>query len=56
MKWNGRYYRPGYGIKVYPPKQDSMADLLKPLGEKERKGNIWIPVLNQPINIQKNEE
>jgi hypothetical protein len=54
MKWNGRNYRPpGYGIKVYPPKQDSIKELLKPLGEKERKGNVWIPVLNQPINVLK---
>jgi hypothetical protein len=54
MKWNGRAYRPpGYGIKVYPPKQDSIKELLKPLGEKERKGNVWIPVLNQPINVLK---
>ena len=54
MKWNGRSYRPpGYGIKIYPTKQDSIAELLKPLGEKERKGNVWIPVLNQPINVLK---
>lgn len=52
MKWNGRPYRPpGYGIKIYPTKQDSIAELLKPLGEKTRKGNVWIPVLNQPLNV-----
>jgi hypothetical protein len=53
MKWNGRYYRPGYGIPVYPKKESSIEELLKPLGEKKDKGNVWIPVLNQPINILK---
>ncbi len=53
MKWNGRYYRPGYGIPVYPKKEQSIADLLKPLGEKEDKGNVWRPILNQPINVFK---
>jgi hypothetical protein len=54
MKWNGRSYRPpGYGIKVYPTKQDSITELLKPLGEKTRKGNVWVPVLNQPLNVLK---
>lgn len=53
MKWNGRYYRPGFGIPVYPKKEQSIADLLKPLGEKEDKGNVWRPILNQPINVYK---
>jgi len=57
MKWNGRSYRPpGYGIKIYPTKQDSIAELLKPLSEKEHKGNVWIPVLNQPINVLKQSQ
>jgi hypothetical protein len=55
MKWNGRYYRPGQGIPVYPKKQESITELLKPLGEKTNRGNVWIPVLNQPINILKEE-
>lgn len=50
MKWNGRYYRPGYGINVYPKKEDSIEDLLKPLGEKQKKGNVWIPVI---LNVLK---
>ena len=53
MKWNGRYYRPGYGIPVYPKKESSIEELLKPLGEKEDKGNVWRPILNQPINVFK---
>lgn len=53
MKWNGRYYRPGYGIPVYPKKEQSITELLKPLGEKEDKGNVWRPILNQPINVFK---
>jgi hypothetical protein len=53
MKWNGRYYRPGYGIPVYPKKEANIQDLLKPLGEKEDKGNVWRPVLNQPLNVLK---
>jgi len=54
MKWNGRYYRPGYGIPVYPKKQDSIKELLLPLAEKTNKGNVWVPVLNQPVNVLKN--
>ena len=53
MKWNGRTYKSGYGINVYPKPQDSIKELLKPLSEKTRKGNIWIPVLNQVINVTK---
>jgi hypothetical protein len=53
MKWNGRYYRPGYGIPVYPKKQDNIKELLKPLSEKTDKGNVWVPILNQPINVLK---
>ena len=54
MKWNGRDYRPARPsrISVYPPREDSMVELLKPLSEKTRKGNIWIPVLNQPLNVK----
>jgi len=39
--------------KVYPPVNDSMADLLKPLGQKENRGNVWIPIVNQIMNVQK---
>lgn len=53
MKWNGRYYRPGFGIPVYPKKEQSIEELLKPLGEKIDKGNVWRPILNQPINVFK---
>jgi hypothetical protein len=53
MKWNGRYYRPGFGILVYPKKEQSIEELLKPLGEKIDKGNVWRPILNQPINVFK---
>jgi hypothetical protein len=53
MKWNGRNYRPAYGIPVYPKKESSIEELLKPLGEKIDKGNVWRPILNQPVNIYK---
>lgn len=53
MKWNGRTYKSGYGINVYPKPEDSIKELLLPLSEKKRKGNIWIPVLNQVINVTK---
>jgi hypothetical protein len=52
MKWNGRNYRPPMGRTIYPPRQESIAELLKPLSEKTRKGNVWIPVLNQPLNVK----
>ncbi len=50
MIWNNRRYRPA-PKPVYPRRQESIADLMKPLGEKERKGNIWIPVLSIPMNV-----
>lgn len=53
MKWNGRTYKSGYGINIYPKPEDSIKELLLPLSEKKRKGNIWIPVLNQVINVSK---
>lgn len=57
MKWNGRNYRPaGFNIPVYPKSQDSIQELLKPLSQKTKKGNVWIPVLNQPINVLKEAE
>lgn len=56
MKWNGRYYRPANGVPVYPKKEQSITELLKPLGEKIDKGNVWRPILNQPINVFKEEE
>jgi hypothetical protein len=52
MKWNGRNYRPaGQYIKYKQSNKDfDFADALKPLGEKESKGNIWHPVLlNQVV-------
>jgi hypothetical protein len=55
MKWNGRYYRPANGVPVYPKKEQSITELLKPLGEKIDKGNVWRPILNQPINVFKEE-
>lgn len=53
MKWNNRNYRPLNGVRVYPKKENNIADLLKPLGEKQNKGNVWIPVLNMPMNVPK---
>ena len=51
MKWNNRNYRPLTGVRVYPKKENNITDLLKPLGQKENKGNVWIPVLNMPMNV-----
>lgn len=53
MKWNGRYYSTGYGRRPYPPKEDSIEELLKPLSEKTKKGNVWIPVKSQILNVYK---
>ena len=55
MYWNGKRYRPAQGIPVYPKKQDDIRELMKPLSEKTRKGNVWVPVLNQVVNVQKEE-
>lgn len=56
MKWNGRRLIPAGAIPVYPKKQDDIRELLKPLSEKRDRGNVWVPVLNQPINVQKEAE
>lgn len=53
MKWNGRRLIPAGAIPVYPKRQDDIRELLKPLSEKTNRGNVWVPVLNQPINVQK---
>lgn len=53
MKWNGRSYRPVNGVPVYPKRQDSIKELLLPLSEKTSKGNVWRPILNQPVNVLK---
>jgi hypothetical protein len=57
MRWNGKNYRaPGKKISVYPKPQNDIRELLKPLGEKTWKGNVWVPILNQPLNVLKVEE
>ena len=53
MYWNGRRYRPAQGIPVYPKKQDDIRELMKPLSEKTDRGNVWVPVMNQIVNVQK---
>ena len=47
MKWNGRSYRPaGQYIRFRKNyKEFDYEEALKSLGEKEYKGNFWIPVL-----------
>ena len=45
MKWNNRNYRPLNGVRVYPKKENNIADLLKPLGEKENKGSNKINII-----------
>jgi hypothetical protein len=51
MKWNGRNYRPaGQYIRHSKNNKDfNFEDALKPLGEKENKGNIWHPVLQNQV-------
>jgi hypothetical protein len=51
MKWNGRNYRPAgqYIRHSKDNKNFNFEDALKPLGEKENKGNIWHPVLLNQI-------
>ena len=57
MKWNGRNYRPAgqYIRHSKNNKEFNFEDALKPLGEKENKGNMWIPVLQnqQVLNVLK---
>jgi hypothetical protein len=58
MKWNGRNYRPAgqYIRHSKDNKNFNFEDALKPLGEKENKGNVWHPVLlNQIVmNVPQN--
>ena len=51
MKWNGRNYRPaGQYIRHSKNNKDfNFEDALKPLGEKENKGNVWVPVLQNQV-------
>jgi hypothetical protein len=53
MKWNGRNYRPaGQYIRHSKNNKDfNFEDALKPLGEKENKGNIWVPVKQVIMNV-----
>lgn len=55
MKWNGRSYRPAFGVPVYPKKQSDIRELMKPLSEKAHKGNVWIPVAQIAMNVPKDE-
>ena len=51
MKWNGRNYRPAgqYIRHSKNNKEFNFEDALKPLGEKENKGNVWVPVLQNQV-------
>jgi hypothetical protein len=53
MKWNGRNYRPAgqYIRHSKNNKEFNFEDALKPLGEKENKGNIWVPVKQVIMNV-----
>jgi hypothetical protein len=53
MKWNGRNYRPaGQYIRHSKNNKDfNFEDALKPLGEKENKGNVWVPVKQVIMNV-----
>ena len=49
MEWNGRKYRPaGQVMKQTKP---DYQDMLKPYGQKNNNGNVWIPVLQIPGNV-----
>ena len=49
MEWNGRKYRPAGQVmkKANPDYQD----MLKPYGQKNNNGNVWIPVLQIVGNV-----
>lgn len=49
MEWNGRQYRP-IGRQVRNTKPD-YKEMIKPYGQKENNGNVWIPVLSIPGNV-----
>ena len=53
MKWNGRNYRPAgqYIRHSKNNKEFNFEDALKPLGEKENKGNVWVPVKQVIMNV-----
>jgi hypothetical protein len=47
IKWGGKNWRPGSPAKRQPINQ-SIEELMKPLGEKLHKGNVWQVVMNVP--------
>jgi hypothetical protein len=49
MKWNNRNYRPSQPEKFIKQEVD-IEDLMRPLGEKIKKGNYWLAVPN-PIAV-----
>lgn len=53
MIWKGKFYRPGYGSTLNRRQESSIEELLKPLSEKTQRGNVWIPVKSQIVNVTK---
>jgi hypothetical protein len=47
IKWGGKNWRPGSPAKRQPINQ-SIEELMKPLGEKLHKGNVWQVIMNVP--------
>jgi hypothetical protein len=49
MEWNGRQYRPA-GQLIRNRKPD-FQDMMRPYGQKQNNGNVWVPVLSIPGNV-----
>jgi hypothetical protein len=50
IKWGGKNWRPGSPAKRQPINQ-SIEELMKPLGEKLHKGNVWQVIMNVPQEV-----
>ena len=44
INWGGKQWRPGNPNRRQPVNQ-SVSDLMKPLGEKAYRGNVWMPII-----------
>ncbi len=45
MNWGGKNWRPGAPTNRRQPINQSVAELMKPLGEKSFQGNVWGSVI-----------
>jgi len=44
INWGGKQWRPGNPNRRQPVNQ-SVSELMKPLGEKFNRGNVWVPII-----------